>query len=174
MAHRVVRVAAVQAAPAFLDGDATLDRLEQWARRAAGEGAQVIGFPETWVPGYPAWLDDSPGSALWGHEGAKAVFARLFANSMEVPGPATERIGKLARALKATLVVGVHERAGRTLYNSLLTFGPDGALVNHHRKLMPTGSDERWYASDSMMLRINLRTSNPDFAKSAARPSRSS
>ncbi len=117
-APRVVRVAAVQAAPAFLDGDATLDRLEQWARRAAGEGAQVIAFPETWVPGYPAWLDDSPGSALWGHEGAKAVFARLFANSMEVPGPATERIGKLARALKATLVVGVHERAGRTLYNS--------------------------------------------------------
>ena len=135
---RVVRVAAVQAAPAFLDLAGTLDRLETWARRAAGEGAQLIAFPETWVPGYPAWLDDSPGSALWGHEGAKAVFARLFANSMEVPGPATERIGKLARALKATLVVGVHERAGRTLYNSLLTFGPDGVLLNHHPKLMPT------------------------------------
>src|SRR5439155_25760395 len=100
-APRVVRVAAVQAAPAFLDGDATLDRLEQWARRAAGEGAQVIGFPETWVPGYPALLDDSPGSALWGHEGAKAVFAWQFANSMDEPGPPTKRIGKLASHLTA-------------------------------------------------------------------------
>jgi predicted amidohydrolase len=135
---RSVRVAAVQAAPAFLDREGTLERLDAWARRAAGEGAQLIAFPETWIPGYPAWLDDSPGSALWNHDGAKAVFQRLVENSVDVPGPVTERLAKLARDLEATLIVGVHERAGRTLYNALLTFTPDGALAQRHRKLMPT------------------------------------
>lgn len=135
---RIVRVAAVQAAPAFLDREGTLARLEDWARRAAAQGAQLVAFPETWVPGYPAWLDESPGAALWGDPGAKAVFQRLAENSVEVPGPATDRMGAVARELGITLVVGLHERAGRTLYNSLLTFAPDGTLANHHRKLVPT------------------------------------
>jgi nitrilase len=135
---RVVRVAAVQAAPALLDLPASLERLEQWARRAGREGARVIAFPETWLTGYPAWLDESPEAALWAHAGAKAVFQRLVENSVTVPGPAVERLAALARELEATLVVGMHERAGRTLYNTQLTFGPDGALARHHRKLMPT------------------------------------
>ncbi len=135
---RVVRVAAVQAAPAFLDRAGTLARLEEWTRRAAGEGAKLIAFPEVWIPGYPAYLDESPEAALWRHAGATTVFERLVENSVDVPSAATELMAKLARALRVTLVVGMHERAGRTLYNTLLTFGPDGALANHHRKLMPT------------------------------------
>ncbi len=135
---RIVRVAAVQAAPALLDLPASLDRLEDWTRRAVTEGARLVAFGETWLTGYPEWLDESPGAALWGHAGAKAVFERLALNSVEVPGPAAERLAKLARGLKVTLVVGVHERAGRTLYNSQLTYGPDGALARRHRKLMPT------------------------------------
>jgi len=128
----------VQAAPALLDLPASLDRLEHWARRAAREGARLIAFGETWLTGYPAWLDESPEAALWGHPGAKAVFQRLVENSVPVPGPAVDRLATLARELEATLVVGMHERAGRTLFNTQLTFGPDGALVRHHRKLMPT------------------------------------
>ena len=135
---RSVRVAAVQASPAFLDLDRTMARLDGWARRAAKEGAQVIAFAETWIPGYPAWLDSSRDAALWGHAGGKALFQRLVENAVEVPGPATQALAALARELRATLVIGVHERSGRTLYNALLTFGPDGALANHHRKLMPT------------------------------------
>lgn len=138
MASLVVRVAAVQAAPAFLDLAGTLARLEEWARRAAAEGARVIAFPEVWLPGYPAWIDSSPEAAIWGHAGAKAVFERLMANALVVPSPETERIGALARELGAALVVGAHERSGRTLYNTLLIFGADGALLNHHRKLVPT------------------------------------
>src|SRR5258706_8871912 len=123
-----IRVAGVQAAPVFLNREATLDRLEQWARRAAsdGVGAKIIAFPETWIPGYPAWIDSSPEMGIWNHEGAKTVFARLMDNSVEVPSAATARIGALAKELGVTLVIGVHERAGRTLYNSLLTFGADG------------------------------------------------
>ncbi len=137
-ASRVVRVAAVQAAPAFLDLPASLDRLEEWARRAAAQQARLIAFGETWLVGYPEWLDESPEAALWGHRGAQAVFQRLVENSVSVPGPAADRLGKLARELRATLVVGVHERAGRTLYNTQLTYGPDGSLARRHRKLMPT------------------------------------
>jgi nitrilase len=135
---RVVRVAAVQAAPALLDLAASLDRLEDWTRRAAREGARLIAFGETWLTGYPAWLDESPEAALWGHPGAKAVFQRLVENSVVVPGPAADRLGRLASELAITLVVGVHERVGRTLFNTQLTFGPDGALARRHRKLMPT------------------------------------
>src|SRR2546425_13098919 len=120
--HRVVRVAAVQAAPAFLDREGTLERLDAWARRAAGEGAQLVAFPETWIPGYPAWLDDSPGSALWNHAGAKAVFQRLVENSVEGAGPATARLGKLARERRGTLVGGGPELAGGTPFNTPLAF----------------------------------------------------
>ena len=133
-----MRVAAVQAAPALLDLSASLDRLETWTGRAAGEGAQLVAFGETWLTGYPAWLEESPEAALWGHPGARAVFQRLVENSVEVPGPAADRMARLAREHGVTLVVGVHERAGRTLYNTQLTFAPDGSLARRHRKLMPT------------------------------------
>jgi nitrilase len=135
---RVVRVAALQAAPVLLDREATLERLESWARRAADDAVTVLATPESWIPGYPAWLDDSPEAALWGHPGAQAVFQRLFENAVVVPGAVTERLGELARGLALTLVVGIHERSGRTLYNTLLTFAPDGSLAGCHRKLMPT------------------------------------
>lgn len=138
MPSRTIRVAAVQAAPALLDLEASLDRLEQWARRAAGEGARIAAFGETWLTGYPAWLDESPGAALWGNAGAKAVWERLVTNAVEVGGPATRRLGALAKELSLALVVGVHERAGRTLYNAQLYFAPDGTLAHRHRKLMPT------------------------------------
>jgi predicted amidohydrolase len=135
---RIVRVAALQAAPVLLDREATLERLDAFARQAARDRVALLATPECWIPGYPAWLDDSPGAALWGHAGAQQVFERLMENSVEVPGAVTERLGALARETGLILVVGVHERAGRTLYNTLLVFGPDGILAAHHRKLMPT------------------------------------
>jgi len=150
-----IRVAAVQAEPAFLDLPGTLGKLDTWARRAAKEGAAIVAFPETWLPGYPAWIDSCPEAAIWGHDGAKAVFGRLFENAVDVPSPATARIGALARELGVTLVVGAHERAGKSLYNVLLTFTPDGALANHHRKLVPTYTERMlWGHGDGHGLRV--------------------
>jgi len=154
MSERIVRVAAVQAAPVFLDLKASLDKLEEWVRRASGEGARIVAFGETWLPGYPAWIDSSPDAALWGNAGSRALHARLMENSVVVPGPAAERLGELARELGVTLVVGVHERADRTLFNALLTFGPDGTLLNHHRKLVPTYTERLvWGHGDGHGLR---------------------
>jgi predicted amidohydrolase len=155
VSERVVRVAAVQAAPVFLDLDATLGRLEEWVHRAAAQGATLIAFPETWLPGYPAWIDSAPEAAIWGHAGAKAVFQRLWDNAVVVPSPATERLAAAARGAGATLVVGAHERSGRTLYNTLLVFGPDGALRVHHRKLVPTYTERMiWGHGDGLGLTV--------------------
>jgi predicted amidohydrolase len=103
----------------------------------------LIAFGETWLTGYPAWLDCCPQAALWNHEATKEVFAQLRRNSVVVPGKETIALGDVARKHGVVVVIGINERveagAGNgTLYNSLLTFGADGALLNHHRKLIPT------------------------------------
>ena len=136
--ERVV-VAAVQAAPVFLDRDATVEKASGLVEKAAAEGAGLVVFPETFVPTYPDWVwrskpwDDGP--AEW--------TARLIDQSVVVPGPATAALGEAARSAKAYVSVGVNEReaAGATLYNTQLYFGPDGALLGKHRKLMPTGGE---------------------------------
>ena len=138
-----VSVAIIQESPVFLNLAASMAKAITLAEKAARAGARVITFGETWLPGYPAWLDYCSDVALWDHAPAKEVFARLRQNSIVVPGPETERLAQLAGDHKLTLVIGVNERVetgpgNGTLYNSLLIFGPDGRLANHHRKLVPT------------------------------------
>jgi predicted amidohydrolase len=145
---RTVHVAIVQAAPVALDLAASMDKADALIRQAAARGATLVAFGETWLPGYPIWLDHCPDVALWNHGPAKDVFARLRRNSVEVPSAETERLAKLAKELGVTIVIGVNERAGGTLYNSLLTFAPE--LVRHHRKLVPTYSERMvWGQGDA-------------------------
>ncbi len=131
-----------------------LERTAELAREAANAGAELIVFPETWIPGYPAWLDVSRDAALWDHAPVKAVFARVADNSVAVKGADFEALRAIARDVGATLVLGISERVdtgpGRgTLYNSLVTIGRDGRLLNHHRKLMATYTERLvWGAGD--------------------------
>jgi predicted amidohydrolase len=138
---RTVRVAAVQAAPFLLDLDRTLARTAALVAEAAAAGARLVVFPETWLPGYPAWLDCCRDVAVWDHEPMKQVHRRLRENAVDVPGPVTQRLGELAARHGVVLSISVHERERGTLYNTLLTIDADGALVNVHRKLMPTFSE---------------------------------
>ena len=122
---------------------ASLAKAVNLIEEAARAGAQLVTFGETWLPGYPAWLDYCPNAALWNYAPTKEVFAKLRQNSAVVPGKETEILSQAARDNKIVLVIGINERiikgAGNgTLYNSLLTFGSDGQLLNHHRKLVPT------------------------------------
>lgn len=157
----MVKVAAVQAAPRYLDLPASMRKFMDQVRAAAALGAQLVCLGETWLPGYPAWLDYCPGAALWNSSEVKEVFARLRANSIVVSGPETESLARLAAELSVTLVVGVNERVdvgpgNGTLYNSLLTFTPQG-LVNHHRKLVPTYTERMvWGQGDPRGLRSVL------------------
>jgi len=136
--NETVKVACVQAEPVVLDKAATIDKLEGLVAEAAGEGAKLALFPETFIPVYPSsrWV-----RFLAGGGDAKTTFGRLARESVEVPGPDTERLGAIAREHSIRLAVGVNERAGGTLYNALLVFGPDGTLDIHHRKLMPTNHE---------------------------------
>lgn len=136
--NETVKVACVQAEPVVLDRAATIDKLEGLVAEAAGEGARLALFPETFIPVYPSsrWA-----RFLAGGGDAKTTFGRLARESVEVPGPDTERLGAIAREHSIRLAVGVNERAGGTLYNTLLVFGPDGVLDIHHRKLVPTNHE---------------------------------
>jgi predicted amidohydrolase len=152
-------IAAVVQAEVAADVDAGIELTREKALEAARAGAELIVFPETWIPGYPAWLDSSRDAALWDHAPVKALYARIAENSIAIPGPALDRLADAAREAKATLVLGLSERVGRgagrgTLYNSLITIGPDGRLLNHHRKLMPTYTERLiWGAGDVEGLR---------------------
>jgi nitrilase len=133
-----VKVACVQAEPVVLERDATIEKIAALAHEAAGAGARLALFPEAFVPVYPSnrWVRFLAGGA-----DAKPVFGRLARESIEVPSPATERLAAIAREKGIWLALGANELAGGTLYNSLLVFAPDGRLVLHHRKLMPTNHE---------------------------------
>jgi len=138
-----ITVAIVQASAVFMNLEASLAKAVSLIEQAARKGANLVAFGETWLAGYPAWLDYCPNAALWNHEPTKKVFARLRRNSVVVPGAETKILGKIAAKHKVVLVIGINERveqgAGNgTLYNCLLTFGANGKLINHHRKLVPT------------------------------------
>jgi nitrilase len=140
---RAVKVACVQAEPVVLDREATLDRLEQLAAEAAGNGAELVVFPETFVPVYPTsrWAKAFAG---WQNEGAKRVFAQIAQNSVAVGSPAERRLGATAKELGIWLVTGVNEvepEQPGTIYNALLYHSPDGELALHHRKLVPTNHE---------------------------------
>ncbi|MDI6772655.1 MAG: carbon-nitrogen hydrolase family protein [bacterium] len=132
-----LRVAAVQAAPVFLDREATTAKACGLIREAAGMGARVIGFPEGFIPGHPLWYHFHPATAPT----SSAMAARLFTNAVEVPGPTTEALAAAARESGVYVVMGICERrAGTsgTLFNTQLFIGPDGEILGKHQKLTPT------------------------------------
>ena len=140
---QTLKVAIAQFAPVYLDKAASLSRAIQIVQDAKRRGAELVAFGETWLPGYPAWLDVCPSVALWEHLPTKQVFARLRQNSVTIPGPEISALCEAAGDLKINVVMGVNERVedgpgNGTLYNSLLTITPEAKLANHHRKLVPT------------------------------------
>ncbi|HPF85665.1 MAG TPA: carbon-nitrogen hydrolase family protein [Aminivibrio sp.] len=148
----VVRAAVVQAAPAIMDRRGTLERIRKLTEDAAGRGARIILFPEAFIPCYPRGL--SFGSVVGNRSmGGRKDWARYYENSIDVPGPETEELGKLAAKSGAYLSIGVMERDGGTLFCTLLYFGPDGSLLAKHRKLKPTGSERLiWGEGDGSTL----------------------
>ena len=146
-----VRLAAVQATYVLMDRDATIDRVAELTAAAAAQGAQLVVFPEAFVPGTPIWIDTQP---IW--DGDTDWFRLLAENAVVIPGPATDRLGAIAREHGVWLVIGVQEKEpnGGTIYNTVLYLSPEGSLVEKHRKLMPTGSERTvWGMGDGSTLR---------------------
>ena len=93
--------AIIQHGPVYFDKDQSVEKAVTLAREAAAKGANYIVFGETWLSGYPAWLDHCPGVANWDHDPVKEVFAQMYANGVTIPGPELDTICKIAKELKA-------------------------------------------------------------------------
>jgi nitrilase len=133
-----VTVACAQVEPVPFDRDATIGRIGEVAAEAAGKDAKLVLFPEAFIPAYPSnrWV-----RFLAAGQDSKAAWAKLARESLEVPGPDSDRIGEIAREHGLWLAVGANELDRGTIYNALLLYGPDGELALHHRKLVPTNHE---------------------------------
>jgi nitrilase len=150
----ITRAAVVQAAPVAFDCEGTLERAARLVAEATAAGAQLVVFPEAFVSGYPKGADFGARVGSRTPEG-REWFRRYHASAIDVPGPATERLGEIARERGVFLVIGVIERAGGTLYCTALFIGPDGTLVGKHRKLMPTSMERLiWGFGDGSTLPV--------------------
>ena len=149
----IVNAAVVQAAPVLFDREASLEKACRLAAEAAAQGAQLILFPEAFIPAYPRGL--SFGTVVGSRSPAgRRTWQRYWANAVEAPGPETAALGEAARQAGAYLAIGVIEREGGTLYCTLLYFGPDGSLLGKHRKLKPTAAERLiWGEGDASTLK---------------------
>ncbi|WP_427026211.1 Nit6803 family nitrilase (plasmid) [Aureimonas ureilytica] len=129
---RIVRVAAVQIAPDLSSREGTVERVVNAIAEAAGKGAKLVVFPETFVPWYPYFSFCFPPVAT----GAEHL--RLYENAVAVPSPATEAVAGAARRHAIVVALGVNERDHGTLYNTQLLFDADGSLALKRRKITPT------------------------------------
>jgi nitrilase len=146
-----VTVACAQVEPVVFDLDATIGRIDEVAGDAAAKGAKLVLFPEAYIPAYPSnrWA-----RYLAAGQDATSAYAKLARSSVEIPGPASDRLGTIARERGLWLAVGANELDRGTIYNALLLYGPDGALALHHRKLVPTNHERLvWGQGDGNGLR---------------------
>ncbi len=136
----VFKAAVVQASPVVFDRDRTLAKVERLAADASRRGAALVVFPEAFVSAYPRGLDF--GAVVGARtERGRDDFRRYWESSVDVPGPAVDALGRIARANRIFLVIGVVERDGGTLYCTVLFFAADGTYLGKHRKVMPTASE---------------------------------
>jgi nitrilase len=130
--HPKFCAAAIQAAPVFLDIDATIEKAIALIAEAASEGAALVAFPETFIPGYPwfIWLD----SPAWGMQ----FVQRYHDNSLVYGSPQADRIAKAAKDHRIMVVMGQSEKHGGSLYMGQWIIGADGRTIAMRRKLKPT------------------------------------
>ena len=151
------KIAAVQASPVYLDREATIAKACDFIAMAGGEGAQLIVFPEAFIPTYPGWI--------WhlapGHAGdmVSALYAELLDQAVTIPSDATDRLCEAAHQAGAYVAIGMNERnaeaSNGSLYNTLLYIDADGQILGKHRKMVPTGPERLiWAQGDGSTLSV--------------------
>jgi nitrilase len=151
------RLAIVQQPPVLLDRSASVEKAVAYVREAAAAGAGLIVFPEAFLPGYPAWiwrLRPGPDMKL-----SEELHAALLANAVRLEGEDLRPLRETAAEHKVTVVCGMNERdsdfSRGTIYNSVVVIGPDGTILNRHRKLMPTNPERMvWGMGDASGLNV--------------------
>lgn len=156
--HSKVNVAVVQAGSVIFDRRACIEKADALISEAAGQGAELVLFPEAFIPAYPRGL--SFGTIIGSRSPAgRGAWQRYWENSIEVTSQSTELLGNSAKEAGVYLAIGVIEREGKysngTLFCTTLYFNPDGLLIGKHRKLKPTGSERLvWGEGDGSTLTV--------------------
>ena len=151
------KVAVIQKPPVLLDRDATIAKGVEAIDEAADAGASLVVFPEAWIPGYPTWVWRLKPGADMGL--SSEIHARLRRNAVDIERGDLQPLQDAAVRRGVTIVIGLHELdsrfSGTTLHNTVVVIGPDGKLLNRHRKLMPTNPERMiWGMGDASGLRV--------------------
>ncbi|MBY6013949.1 carbon-nitrogen hydrolase family protein [Qipengyuania gaetbuli] len=150
-----LQVAIVQAAPVPLAIGDGIDKALRLAREAIEGGAKLVAFGETFLGGYPLWLDEAPGAALWDHPGTRALHRILLEQAVVANDERLLPLQELADESGAVISIGAHERVRQSLYNNQMTFRP-GLPVQDHRKLVPTHGERLiWMRGDGSTLGVH-------------------
>jgi nitrilase len=153
----VIKAAIAQVAPVVLDKASTIEKAVRVVRNAAKEDIELLVFPETFIPTYPAWVWRlRPGTDYALNE---RLHAHLLANSVDMEGADLDPLKAVAAETGVTVVMGMNERDGRfsrgTIYNSMVVIGSGGTILNRHRKLMPTNPERMvWGMGDASGLKV--------------------
>ena len=153
----MTKVAIIQEAPCVLDKKATLAKAVEIVRKVSAEGAGLIVFPEAFISGYPAWIWRLRPGGDWGIN--EELHSRLLDGSIDLSTDDLKPLQDVAAETGSIIVCGLNERDSQnsrsTLYNSVVTIGEDGSVINHHRKLMPTNPERMvWGAGDGHGLNV--------------------
>jgi len=153
----MTKVAVVQKAPVFLNKEKTIASAVSLVKEAVSSGAKLVIFTEAFIPGYPAWIWRLRPGGDWSI--SEELHSRLFQNAVNLSGSDLTPLYDAARLHKVTIVCGLNERESNlsrsTLYNTVIVIGPDGALLNRHRKLMPTNPERMvWGFGDASGLNV--------------------
>ncbi|KAL0564150.1 hypothetical protein V5O48_017903 [Marasmius crinis-equi] len=148
---RKFTVAAIQAEPVWLDLEGGVQKTINLINEAAAAGAKVIGFPEIFIPGYPA-LTAMANDVLT----ARPVIAEFHANSLPLHSPEMERIKAACKENAVNVVLGFSERDGASLYIAQVTITQDGNIANHRRKIKPTYYEKTIFGDGSAQSVYNV------------------
>ena len=151
------KVAVVQKSPVYLDKPKTIQLAVSTVEEAAGSGANLLVFSEAFIPGYPAWIWRLRPGGDWNT--SEALHQRLIDNAVSMDSDDLQPLYDAAKKHNVTIVCGIEERESKlgqaTLYNTAVTIGPDGSLLNKHRKLMPTNPERMvWGFGDASGLKV--------------------
>jgi len=154
--RRPLKIAAVQACPAYMDREATITKASRLIAEVGAVGGELAVFPEAFVPGYPLWTWFIPA----GHtHPLRELYAEFLANAVTVPSNATAQLCEAAKKAGVAVAIGINEvnseASGTTIYNTLLYIAADGTILGKHRKVMPTGGEKLvWGLGDGSDLEV--------------------
>ena len=153
----MTQLAIVQKSPAFLDKEKTIELAVTNVEEAAANGADLVVFTECFIPGYPTWIWRLRPGGDW--DVSEKLHQRLLNNAVNVGAGDLDLLCEAAAKHKLTIVCGIEERDAElsqtTLYNTVITIGPEGTIVNKHRKLMPTNPERMvWGFGDASGLKV--------------------